>query len=741
MKKRIVCILVCMLFVTSAFGVMSYGKVVRTTKEISKINECNVKFREETYSHVFAKVTPLDEKNFITNILQPIVIITSPEDGAVVTDPHLTVLGHATDEAGMNYWEWEWHYQGGSYSNSSYFETAEYVEFRIDIYGLHPGWNLVIVRFKNIYGAMGEDSVNVTYNPPDDQPPTVTIDSPENGATVTNPHITVKGLVTDNVGIVSIGAKQKWSEGETETSSTIPPTTYFPFEWDFDLYDGWNEITIYSEDAVGNRGEDTVEVIYQPWEVEVTFNQIDWFGSQAPQIQNSEWGEFVISIEPDDHDMIFVNVVGNSQEGKQWLIPNLPIPPKTFNPSPTISITFDLGLLGVSRGEEIKTIEYSLNISYVPLTTPPPAAFVTAPVGDTVYDAEGRPGGPNKDPGSPPDYSVLKFSVGPVSYVYHKGVPNIDLDEASDVNGCGPAAQANSLKWLDNKYDEIKIGDTLQKIFDDVDKAIGRGAGCTISDTEFLTGKLKYIKNKNLPIEVKFQDDELGDKDFKTADGTAKGKGKTPTFEFIKKELEDGEDVELGFTRDPPARGGHWVTVTGAIDIGGIQGIWFKDDGVQKRKGGTREGFSFLEKRKDGFLRAMFFGKNMVDIVVSESPKKPNNPPNKPSKPSGPTSGKAGTSYTYSTSTTDPDGDQVYYWFDWGDGTNSGWLGPYNSGQTVSASHTWSERGSYEIKVKAKDTNGAESEWSDPLPITMPKNKGLPFNANFWWFIKNFLKI
>jgi len=72
--------------------------------------------------------------------LQPFVVITQPEDGAVVTDPHLVVLGYASDEDGMNYWEWEWHYKGGSHSNSSYFETAEYVEFRIDIYGLHPGW-------------------------------------------------------------------------------------------------------------------------------------------------------------------------------------------------------------------------------------------------------------------------------------------------------------------------------------------------------------------------------------------------------------------------------------------------------------------------------------------------------------------------------------------------------------------------------------------------------------------------
>ena len=102
-----------------------------------------------------------------------------------------------------------------------------------------------------------------------------------------------------------------------------------------------------------------------------------------------------------------------------------------------------------------------------------------------------------------------------------------------------------------------------------------------------------------------------------------------------------------------------------------------------------------------------------------------NRPPNKPSIPDGSTSGKSGTEYTYTSSTTDIDFDQVFYFFDWGDNTDSGWLGPFNSGQTVSASHTWNQEGSYQIKVKARDTNFDESEWSDPLPITMPKNKAI----------------
>ena len=56
-------------------------------------------------------------------------------------------------------------------------------------------------------------------------------------------------------------------------------------------------------------------------------------------------------------------------------------------------------------------------------------------------------------------------------------------------------------------------------------------------------------------------------------------------------------------------------------------------------------------------------------------------------------------------------GDDVYYLFHWGDGTDSGWLGPYPSGTQQSASHTWDEEGDYRIKVKAKDENGADSVW------------------------------
>jgi hypothetical protein len=85
-----------------------------------------------------------------------------------------------------------------------------------------------------------------------------------------------------------------------------------------------------------------------------------------------------------------------------------------------------------------------------------------------------------------------------------------------------------------------------------------------------------------------------------------------------------------------------------------------------------------------------------------------NNPPNVPTI-DGPATGTQGVSYTYTFSTIDPDGDDVYYCVNWSDGTGEVCTGPFPSGQTVSASHTWAEPGTYLVKVKAHDVYNAES--------------------------------
>jgi len=109
--------------------------------------------------------------------------------------------------------------------------------------------------------------------------------------------------------------------------------------------------------------------------------------------------------------------------------------------------------------------------------------------------------------------------------------------------------------------------------------------------------------------------------------------------------------------------------------------------------------------------------------------------PEKPNTPSGVINGKARVEYTYSTSTTDYNVDPIYYLFSWGDGTDSGWVGPFNSSEIGFAKHKWKDQGSYNITVIAKDdpngdgdlSDGLESMISDPLPISIPKTKNIVF--------------
>ena len=110
--------------------------------------------------------------------------------------------------------------------------------------------------------------------------------------------------------------------------------------------------------------------------------------------------------------------------------------------------------------------------------------------------------------------------------------------------------------------------------------------------------------------------------------------------------------------------------------------------------------------------------------LISESM---NHRPITPDVPLGPDSIELGDTSIYSASTIDPDGDQIFYQFDWGDEELDEPIGPYDSGEDCEISHHWSEKGDFQIKVKAIDEHGAESDWSDSLPVSISKQKPLDF--------------
>jgi hypothetical protein len=96
-----------------------------------------------------------------------------------------------------------------------------------------------------------------------------------------------------------------------------------------------------------------------------------------------------------------------------------------------------------------------------------------------------------------------------------------------------------------------------------------------------------------------------------------------------------------------------------------------------------------------------------------------NFPPETPQQPVGVSKGEPSAEYEFSTTTTDPEGDNISYLFDWGDGTDNGWLGPYTSGGDCIASHSWINPGAYQVQVKAKDTFEHESDWYNPVSVNI----------------------
>ena len=104
----------------------------------------------------------------------------------------------------------------------------------------------------------------------------------------------------------------------------------------------------------------------------------------------------------------------------------------------------------------------------------------------------------------------------------------------------------------------------------------------------------------------------------------------------------------------------------------------------------------------------------LVKIASSDAPYNP--------EIDGPSKGIPDKDYNYTFVTSDPNDEQLYYWIEWGDGSKTGWLGPFDSGVEITESHVWNKRGFYIIKAKAKNTNGLESGFSE-LEINIPRNR------------------
>ena len=127
--------------------------------------------------------------------------------------------------------------------------------------------------------------------------------------------------------------------------------------------------------------------------------------------------------------------------------------------------------------------------------------------------------------------------------------------------------------------------------------------------------------------------------------------------------------------------------------------------------------------------------------------KNDNNPPNPP-EITGPTSGNIDEYYTYTITVSDPDYDDklLRLEVDFGDGTvteDCGCDRIWENPTTLEISHKWKKTGNYQTTGRVMDVSGIWSEWSDPLAVSMPKEK-TNFNLLFqkiFLFLPNIYKI
>jgi hypothetical protein len=96
-----------------------------------------------------------------------------------------------------------------------------------------------------------------------------------------------------------------------------------------------------------------------------------------------------------------------------------------------------------------------------------------------------------------------------------------------------------------------------------------------------------------------------------------------------------------------------------------------------------------------------------------------------PSKPliSGPTHGRVGVEYKWTFLSTDPEGENITYYIDWGDYCGSSeWNGPHPSGEEVQIAHTYYYLNNFTFSSFAADEHGKESDWTG-FNITITRSK------------------
>jgi len=111
-----------------------------------------------------------------------------------------------------------------------------------------------------------------------------------------------------------------------------------------------------------------------------------------------------------------------------------------------------------------------------------------------------------------------------------------------------------------------------------------------------------------------------------------------------------------------------------------------------------------------------------------------NYPPSAPTI-DGPTKCKPFIDYNYTFIATDSNGDNIWYHLCWGDKEIIYIYGPYPSGEELTLSYNWTDKGTYTIACWAKDIYDAGSDISE-LEVNIPRTKIIVSSCFNWFFMR-----
>jgi hypothetical protein len=346
----------------------------------------------------------------------------------------------------------------------------------------------------------------------------------------------------------------------------------------------------------------------------------------------------------------YLNVFAEDNDTSGKILGNLFLPPSSIAETPTaeFSTTFDFTKISATPFKE------PFNIKLFAYVSESPQLSDSLPVDRFAYIDSSQVTEINYGPkGSDvPEYqqiqttpvTTIEHNAGDTQtdYQYRPDPDNLDLNSfvhpatstfAGDLNACVPTATANSMKWLERAYKNVRLpGDMdLRKTMETLSGLMKRETEKGTSTENMLLGKLDFIEQYKLPLEVKFQALYVsGNVNSTSGDSKARNFNKgifsndPPTWDFLKEMIDDDEDVEMNYTwYDSTSKQyyAHSVNLTGVTEFkSGVKKITFKHDLYQEYSGGLKQEIHQISIDENGWMRFGQHNENYIRDVVAESP-------------------------------------------------------------------------------------------------------------------------